>query len=253
MSETKPPHSADAHNEPVEAAKACLVRQPWRIREAQERARVGILNRETLCEDCFSHLKAVMEAAESQQETKMPTLRGIRERFDNPIYDTELVEPGQNKRFFHRVHNRGDITRTNMQYPGQFPGDSTYIIGGIGLRLVGKSQEEEDLLLDHLFATVILGDKPYGPYPGNLCSTSRLLLESEEDAERHSRNAEKLGIERGTGFDRPMRLIPGYCLLRPLVIPVRQAYCVEVAAAEELPEAVTVRVILLGLRTRDSQ
>ena len=183
----------------------------------------------------------------------MPTLKGTRERFDNPMYDTELVEAGQEKRFFCGNHNIGNKTRTNMQVSGMFPGGSTYLVGGIGLRLVGKSQEEEDLLLDHLFVTIVIGDKPYGPFPGVLCSTSRLLLESEEDADRQLRLAEKLGEEHGTGFEPPQWLIPGYCFLRPLMIPTRQSYCVEVLAAKELPEAVTVRAILLGLRTRDVQ
>ena len=193
----------------------------------------------------------------------MPKLRGIRERFDTPMYDTELVEAGQERRFFHHHHNLGDKSRTNMQVPGQFPGDGTYIIGGVGLRLVGKSQEEEDLLLDHLFLTVIIGDKPYGPFPGSVCSTTRMLLESEEDADRRSRYNEEratkdaareklLGVKKKEAFHAPW-LTPGYQLLRPLVIPVRQMYCVEVLAAKELPEAVTVRALLFGLRTRDVQ
>jgi hypothetical protein len=169
------------------------------------------------------------------------------------MYDTERVEAGQEKRFFHDHRNLGDKSRTNMQYPGQFGGTSTYIIGAIGLRIVGKSREEEDLLLDHLFATVIIGDKPYGPYPGSVCSTTRTLLESEEDAERRERATESRSLDKRKGLEPPAWLVPGYCLLRPLVVPVRQNYRVEVLAAKEMPEAVIVRACLFGLRGRDLQ
>jgi hypothetical protein len=183
----------------------------------------------------------------------MPTLRGIRERFDSPIYDTHALEAGQEKRFFDNHRNLGDKSRTNMQVPGSFPHDGTYIIGAIGLRVVGKSQEEEDLLLDHLFATIVIGDKPYGPYPGNVCSTTRTLLESEKDAARRERATESRSLAKKEGTEPPAWLVPGYCLLRPLVIPVRQRYSVEVLAAKELPEAVLVRACIFGLRSRDVQ
>lgn len=103
----------------------------------------------------------------------MPRLHGVRERHDLVLYDTHRLEPGQRVSAFGSDCPVGDFERTNMLGRGQMPHDQTVAILALGLRLVGKTVEEEDLLLDHLRLTVWIGDRPFGAYPGSLCSTFR--------------------------------------------------------------------------------
>lgn len=152
----------------------------------------------------------------------------LRERRDAVYYDTHLMEPGQEVQFLNHPSNIGDFHRTNMQTPGILSFDQTYTILGFGLRLIGTIREEEDLLLDQFTVNPIIGDRSYGPYLGILCSV--LKSEDEEPNDKIPK--------------------PGYTLKRPLVIPVRMSFSLNVSRSPEPGPALVVRAMLFGLNTR---
>ena len=164
---------------------------------------------------------------------------GIRERFGDPLYDTYEVARGGEHKFLKddlAFLNNGPAPkeRTNMPLPGFLKGDDTYIVEAIGLRLLGKTRDEEYKLLDHLIATPTVGDKTYGYLPGNLCSTYRLLPDDEPLTDDD--------------------FIPGYVLPSPLMIPTRMGFHLDVVVSESLPvDSIMVRAFFLGRRTRPTQ
>ena len=164
----------------------------------------------------------------------MPRLHGCVERRDKCYYDTHTMEPGQELRFM-RDCKIGEYHHTNMEVRGQLVSDQTVFIFAVGLRLIGLSRDEEDLLLDHFIVTPCIGDHPFGPYPGSVCSTLRYV--NEEDA--------------ADPIDEPKAYLPGYVLLRPLCIPVRQNFALVINAAKTLPRTVTARGMLFTLQQRD--
>jgi len=109
----------------------------------------------------------------------MPRIAGIKERRDHAVYDTNLVEPGQVARFFGNAHI-GLRHLTNLQVANQFTQDQTYVMLGVGLRCVGKTYEEEMLLLDHLHLRLEVGDKPMFEGVGQHLSMLRDVYTQEE-------------------------------------------------------------------------
>ncbi len=178
----------------------------------------------------------------------MPRLKGT-ERRDHVHFDTHPLEPGHTipSVFLHDCVVT-DPQRTNMEIPGYLANDMTTAVFAFGLRLLGKTRDEEDRLLDFIMFTFFLGARPYGSYPGSLCSTLRFV---NEDEEIHINEVAE-SAERACGAcDVRMRLLPGYILQRPLIVPVRQHIHVELAAAEALPEPVIARAMLFTLHVRD--
>jgi len=165
----------------------------------------------------------------------MPRVIGMREIVDRVIYDTHRIEPGQSI-FFFGAAEVGDRHRTNMLCRGMLPGGQTATVCALGLRILGATRDEEDALLDHFTMGFALMDRMHGNYPGSVLSTLRNLSEVEVDLDNH-----------------PGLFLPGYVLQRPIVIPTRAAFYVEVCAATSLPGAVHVRAILCTRLTVDLQ
>ncbi len=185
----------------------------------------------------------------------MPRLHGMRERRDHVHFDTHAMEPGQTIRgVFGEDCAVDDPQRTNMVRPHFLVDDMTCRVFAFGLRLLGKTRDEEDVLLDFITFKPFVGDRRYGPYPGSLCSTLRFV---NEDEEIHINDVAEAGAaaaaaeQRGVSDDIRTRLLPGYILQSPIVVPVRQTFRVELAAADALPEAVIARAMLFTLLVRD--
>jgi len=158
---------------------------------------------------------------------------------DKIIFDTHQIEPGQTIKFLREDYTikKGEHF-TNMQISGMFSQDQTYRICGVALRLLNHTCFEEEPLLDHFMIKLYLGDKPYGPYPGNVCSTFRTIYDYELKDDKPVMHASHLTL-------------PGYVLLRPMIVPVRMGFHLEVSASPQLPKAVVARAKLFGLFTRD--
>ena len=182
---------------------------------------------------------------------------GIRERRDKTWYDTNRVEPGRSVEFFDNK-NIGDKFLTNMRVANSMAGDATYIVLVIGVRLIDKTREQEDLLLDHLHVELVIGDKTcYDALGPHLSMLRHVFLRSElERMERVSANppsdydSEWVRVARDKEWTSPSIRV-GYHLARPLVIPTRMRFNVGVSASEQLPEVVNMRVHLFGLETRN--
>lgn len=179
----------------------------------------------------------------------MPRLKDVIERRDKCHYDTHLMEAGQSIRFLSKLDTGLESRlghRNTLQVAGQLTTDLTYVILSIGLRLFGKTQDEEDALLDYFTVTPTLGDHPFGPYPGNVCSTLR-FLEEKEPLPPEELEPKNTIIDCNTCRSYS----PGYILLKPLVLPVRQSFNLHVSASPLLPEATVVRGMVFGLASRD--
>lgn len=179
-----------------------------------------------------------------------PRLAGIIERRDAIFYDTNKLEPGQEVQFFDNK-NVGDMFLTNLQVARELASDQTYVMLAIGVRLLGKTREQEDLLLDHLRVTINIGDIPRFTAVGPHVSMLRHIF-SKEELERLERE-DRQRFERHAD-ESPRRAPPqrvGYHFARPIILPAGQLFYVEVEASKELPEAVTARVHIFGLQTRD--
>lgn len=168
----------------------------------------------------------------------MPRINGIRCNRDHVWYDTNIIEPGEYKRdYFTNHYHIGHRFKTNMYTAGQLASDWTSYVTSFGIRLVGKTLAEEDLLLDHLHATFIMGDIPQYE-----------LLGPQASMLRHTFCKEELEhLERDGVIPEPHSRL-GYRFLNPVIVPVRQYVNVVVEAAKTLPEAVVARVFLFGYR-----
>jgi hypothetical protein len=203
----------------------------------------------------------------------------MKERRDKIYYDTMVIEPGQDVRMFGN-RNIGNFHLCNLQIAGQLAPYGSFAMLAIGTRCVGKTREEEDLLLDHLCIEVMIGDRPYVDLYGPYASMLRHLFTREEmeryvqiyddaklfcahsmdehDFQTVKREGEKIRrctrcefIDDGTPFELPPIRI-GYHLLRPLIVPERQNFYVRAEASPDLPETVKLRVHLFGLSTRET-
>lgn len=179
----------------------------------------------------------------------MPRIAGVQERYDKVHYDTHLMEAGQKIDFMGGPLSIQDPEiehRTSLQIAGQLNRDLTYVILSIGLRMFGTTRDEEDRLLDYFTVTPRIGDRPYGPYPGSVCSTMRFLAE-EEPTIPEDLNPKETIIDCTTCRSYS----PGYIFLKPMILPVRQCFALEISASPHLPEATVVRGMVFGLNTRD--
>lgn len=157
----------------------------------------------------------------------MPRIIGVRERIDEVAVINRVVEPGQT--------TDNDITRYD---------DAAYAVAGIGLRLLGKSREQEDRLLDHLSVRFRIADRPYGGWPGTILSTRRQVYEAVEyEPPKKSVPDRLVRAARAT--------MPGYILLRPIVVAVRMPFRVYIDADERLGQTVEARCVLFGLRNHE--
>lgn len=177
------------------------------------------------------------------------------ERRDRVLYDTHKVWPGREERFFGNA-NVGDRTKTNMQLGNCLASDKTFTIMAIGVRLLGKTRDQEDLLLDYLRSELVIGDKPYcddlGPRYSMLrrADTQESLKRLEKETQTEIDLASDWVESRAkTLEDLPVFLL-GYQLAAPLVIPIRQSFNFTVSPGKETPEVLDVRVHLFGLETR---
>ena len=167
----------------------------------------------------------------------MPRIKDYRKTRELVFYDTASMEPGQEREFmgFDARDRVGNKRLTNLLSP-QLPSlkDEKTIIFAIGLRIMGTSRDEEDRLLDYFLIEPSIADRPYGPYPGSVCSTLRYV---NEDAEADPTK-------------EPMAFVPGYVLKEPLIIPALNVCWVRVLAAETLPKTCEVRVMLFTMHDR---
>ncbi len=158
----------------------------------------------------------------------MPKIIRKKECFDKIFYDTHLIEPGQQKDFFTQIAKIGNLHDTNLEVSQQFSRDMTATVVSFGLRLIGKSQDEEDRLLDHFLVTPFIGDKPVcGTSPGSVFNTTRYI--------------EKCNICRSFS--------PGYIIKAPVILWVRQKINVLVQASPMMKEAHVVRIMTFTLET----
>lgn len=161
----------------------------------------------------------------------------LRERFDAPFFDTATVQ--DRWRFFRDGHSRDapDRAVTNLR---QGILQNEFMACGLGFRLLGVSRQEEELALDFMKLTLVVNDRPYGPYPAGLCSTFRMCLEDEDP-----------------GLDvRPMS--PGYNFLSAVILPrkvrVEVHLGIDRGALWKEPSCGRVRdacVYIFGLQSRD--
>lgn len=199
----------------------------------------------------------------------MPRISGVKERRDKIWYDTNAIEPGQGKRSwvdavrFFGNKNIGDDFLTNLQCAGTFGSDSTYICLGIGVRLIGEPREQEDLLLDHLRFSLVVGDHNLWDGMGPHLSMLRHVY-TKEEIEQYMRLVDEPPTEEQTTSPwqkykpgeihrtkLPPHRPPAYLFGRAIVIPVRQHVSVTAQSSDYLPRAVVARVHLFGLQTRD--
>lgn len=174
----------------------------------------------------------------------MPRLAGVTERCDKVLFDTHTVESNSEVRFFELREDSRPTTKKSFSIF-----DQSYVLISIGLRVLDAI--EETPILDRLIVTPIIGDKPYGPYPGALCSIfiddkTKLQDFAEKELCKNDPQGRECGKKNPIGF----AIVPGYALLRPLVIPVRQSFYAEVQSGE-LPRAIELQVMFFGLLVRD--
>jgi len=181
----------------------------------------------------------------------MPRVHGVRERRDKTFYDTHSIHAGRERVRFFGNKNIGDYFLTNMHVGNQLAQEQTYVCLGIGMRLIGEPREQEDLLLDHLLVTVIVGDKPQWDGIGPHLSMLRQYY-TKEEIESRAAAIEKFTDEERIGLGiPPANRPPCYLFAAPIVIPVRQRFEVTVEPSDYLPRSVVARVHLFGLQTRD--
>lgn len=183
----------------------------------------------------------------------MVRLAGVRERRDKTWYDTNRIDRGKSVEFFGNA-NIGDKFLTNIQVANSIAPGSTYMAFVLGARLIGKTREQEDLLLDHLRVELIIGDKScYDALGPQVSMLRHVFLRSElERLEKEARacDTESAWMQGEKKWESPALRV-GYHFGKPLMIPPRMPFHVNVMASSELPEPVDMRVHLFGLETRD--
>lgn len=182
----------------------------------------------------------------------------MHERREVVLYDTHKVWPGQRTCYFGNT-NVGDRTKTNMQIGNCLASDRTFTIMAIGVRLLGKTRAQEDLLLDYLHSELVIGDKPYEDNLGSRYSMLRRAdsQKSLEQLEEETQTKFDLTTDWVEANDKNKDNLPaflvGYSLATPLVIPIRQSFSFAIHPGKETPEVLDVRVHLFGLQTRRVQ
>lgn len=163
--------------------------------------------------------------------------------------------------------NVGDWRKCNLHVSGRLGFASSYYLHAIGARLLGKTREEEELLLDHIRLTFVMGDRPQieilGPHASMLrhvytrdeVERMQLMLDETEEfcpggVAQHEYGDQPIcqlcGIHKNAKEpQRPARRL-GFHFLYPIHVPVRQNISVEVAATNWLKEEVPIRVHLFG-------
>lgn len=161
------------------------------------------------------------------------------QRKDAPFYDTHLIGPQEKVRFFDK-DNIGRPLYTNIETPRCVTMEwDTYLCLAIGVRLVGKSRDDEDIYLDHLRTVFTVGNQPQWEGIGPCLSMLRHVFSAEE--------IKRLGREiDGNAMPRV-----GYHFARPIFIPRKQNFSVYVQSSKELPEISLVRVQLFGVLQRE--
>ena len=168
----------------------------------------------------------------------MPQVRGVRHRFDNLVQKTVLLEPGELADF--------DFTPQ---------GAETYSIAGFGLRVLDTTQEQEQPLLDHLELWCRLGRMgshgEHGPFPGTILSTFRTIVEPLLITGEYAQTVRAAGRPAANHQQMAWATMPGYVLLRPIIVPVRMLAKLVITADKQLPRPCAVRALVFGLRTKD--
>jgi hypothetical protein len=160
-----------------------------------------------------------------------PRLHGVRERLWWVIYDTVRFDPSGRSdgncvrsgsiRMFGNA-NIGNVFLTNMQVPGQMPGDSSFTLNCIYASV--SSLEALHWAADNVTVDFIIGERRSMP---------TLFIRD---------------LFRGVDLLQPGRF--------PLIIPVRQRYSATVTCRKEVPAEIPpfdMTLHLEGLLTRDIQ
>ena len=182
----------------------------------------------------------------------------IQERHDKTWYDTITIEPGQEGSLFDskgRNDRLGDRFKTNLSVPYQINESNPYLLMAIGARAIGKTRQEEDLLFDHLYGELVIGDVPRFDFLGTQLSMLRHVF-SKEELEKLEVDARAPWGPRSPGEEQlRVSALPftrvGYHFGRALVIRTRMSYELRMKASKQLPEAVNLRVYLFGLTVKD--
>lgn len=177
----------------------------------------------------------------------MPRVHGVRERFDQIVCETVVIEPGQ-KIVIEKINGSRD----------------DYLIAGIALRLLDTKPEDEMLYLDYFDVSIHFTsqNKRFGPWPGTVLSTFRqiyepmVIKEKENDSGRwaETQHPYRLAGRRASGkeLDRmAWSTMPGYVFLRPFATRTRDGIDYEIKAHAALPRTFSVRLLVFGLRTCD--
>lgn len=161
----------------------------------------------------------------------MPRVIEFIEHIDEIYYDTHTINLGSHISFFGN-ENIGDRHLTNLIIANQL--NDKAIIFSLGVRLMGLTRDQEDPLLDHLLVSIEAGPRLHGPFPGNLLSTFRYINEEDEK----------------NPVQTPGAFLPGFVLLRPLVVPSRTQFKMIISASEKLPAPVDVRAMAFSIKKR---
>lgn len=165
----------------------------------------------------------------------MPRVTGVKERYDKIYYDTHNIEAGQKISFFKDVDLYRCLHNTDVVIAGQFL-DAT-VIFSFGVRLMGLTRDQEDVLLDDLMVQPVIRDKVFGPFPGSVLSTLRYVNEDDE----------------ADPVKDPVFFLPGYVLLRPLLVSSRQTFRMDISASGNFPASLLVRAMVFTMHTRELQ
>ena len=136
------------------------------------------------------------------------------------------------------------------------PAEETFLIGSMGARILGRTKDEEDVMLDYISMELIIGDKAGTPIIGPSVSMLRSLGEEE----MHGAIGGILNSPPDTGpgyslkeskFPAPIGYM-GHRFSPPVDIPIRQTFQVDVEVSQSLLVPVELRIYLFGLQTKPS-
>ena len=151
-------------------------------------------------------------------------------------YDTHMVELGTPAHFFGSAANPGWIYSTNVQTKTLEA--SRFDVHSCGVRLIGKTREQEDLLFDHLHFNLTFDGHSILAVIGPQVSILRHVFSKEE--------LKRLEVETDTPPDPVTRL--GYHFAVPVINHTHARIIASITALPTLPETVTARVYLFGMK-----
>ena len=150
--------------------------------------------------------------------------RVIRERSirEAVLYDTRVIERNTVTRFFSEKAKVGFMESTNLQTKNEIDNERSFRIANIGIRLIGKSWDEEYQLLDHLYVSLCIGSIPLLHFAGPFAN-----------------------MYKPPNF--------GHRLAMQVTVKAKEPLIVQVDTFKGLPESVVARVYLSGLIYGDQE